>query len=93
MNSHEIDAQLDRLNDQGKSYTQAYEHLGLTPPSLESVSPAAIEARTAAHDYYAQEFHLTGNEPLSPEQQQANQIGLAACRAALDEARKQRGEQ
>ncbi len=87
--SPEQDAQLDRLNDQGLSYTQAYEKLGLTPPSAESVSIETLEARKAAHDYYTAEFHLTGNEPISREQAAINQAGFAACRAALNEPKPQ----
>lgn len=93
MSSPETDAKLDRLNDQGMSYTQAYEHLGLTPPSAASVSAKALMARSDAIGYYTREFNLTGSEPLSPEQVQINHIGIAACQAALEAARKQRGEQ
>lgn len=90
--SPEQDAQLDRLNDQGLSYSQAYEQLGLTPPSADTVSVTAMEAsqaRKTAHDYYSEQFRLTGNEPITPEQAATNEVGRAACRAALNDRKTQ----
>lgn len=82
------DKQLDRLNDQGFSYTQAYERLDLTPPELSPLSVDAIKARKAANEYYTDEFNLTGNRIITEEQAEINRIGAAACRAAINDARK-----
>lgn len=90
--SPEQDAQLDNLNNQGFSYAQAYELLGLEAPSATSVSADAMEAsraRQASRDYYSEEFRLTGNEPLSPKQIATNQLGAAACREVINKHKPQ----
>lgn len=86
------DDRLDALVDKDQiSYTEAYGELGLpvpeygTPPTPD----AAGKQRAADHEYYANEFGLTGTEPLTPEQIATNKAGADAVRAALRDAQDQ----
>lgn len=86
------DDRLDALVDKDQiSYTEAYGRLGLpvpeygTPPTADVVE----KQRAADHEYYANEFDLTGSEPLTPEQIAINKAGAEAVRTALRDAQDQ----
>lgn len=89
MNSPEIDARLDQLNDQGKSYTQAYAELGLTPLDASTVSADVMErnlaATTAREQSHAENMFLyrqTGPIELSAEAIAKNALHFEAIRQA-----------
>jgi hypothetical protein len=66
-----------------KDHPWANSEAGITTP--------ADTARAAAHEYYQEEFRLTGADTRTPEelaiQAQTNKLGRAAVEAALAEAK------
>lgn len=87
-NFNSLDDQLDHLVDTRQmSYTEAHRALGLTVPPTEPLKAAATQARIEAHDYYSQEFGLTGDVERTPEEQQKFQLGKRAVLGALEAAK------
>lgn len=87
-----IDNQLDQLVDTRQiSYTEAYGVLGLPVPPTAPISADATAARIKDHDFFTQEFGLTGKPDRTPEeqleQQQRDHLGATAVMAALHEAK------
>lgn len=87
-----IDRRLDDLVDKTQiSYTEAYGKSGLEVPEYGTppTEDAAEKQRAADHEYYVNEFGLTGSRLLTPEQTAINKAGAEAVRAALRAAQDQ----